>query len=420
MKTIVGFFKLYLRNPVTLLHVLVPFFLASCYDESDLVKQSEATFIKTYGGVGVDVMNDMIQSSDGGFVLAGYSTSFSNGGKDWFIVKTDGSGNQLWQTNIGGIGDDEARAIVESNGNYAVAGFLSNGSGNQLASVAIISESGSLIDSISYNIPGRNLSPNDIVHFSYGGYMVVGSFSDGQSSFLIDLDESLSFRRDSVEILGATDTYNGTFIGQRVFETSDPDKVVVISTSGFRDDPVNLQSTNITIEEYFVNGIGLKGNGKSFGDTNSNIANSGGQLFDEGYILCGSTINNGVAYPTLVRSRPASSQFEELWSTVLLENPGENILDVSLASDGGYLLATSREIPNYGSDIGLIKTDVNGNIVWQNFFGSSLDDTGIEVIELEGGQILIGGVIGFDIGSEEGGNLKMCLIKTNKFGELKP
>jgi len=44
---------------------------------------------KTYGGLGADFARSVVQTSDGGYALAGYTDSFGAGGYDFYLVKTD-------------------------------------------------------------------------------------------------------------------------------------------------------------------------------------------------------------------------------------------------------------------------------------------------------------------------------------------
>jgi hypothetical protein len=78
---------------------------------------------KTIGGSDWDEAYSIIQSSDGGYVVAGYTGSFGAGGYDMLVVKLDSSGNVEWTKTIGGDGYDEAYSIIQSSdGGYAVAG----------------------------------------------------------------------------------------------------------------------------------------------------------------------------------------------------------------------------------------------------------------------------------------------------------
>ncbi len=82
---------------------------------------------KTYGGNGVDLANDLIQTSDGGYLIGGYTNSFSEevpaplGESDFLILKTDGEGNVEWQKRFGGSDHEQCTAVVESNNGEFIA-----------------------------------------------------------------------------------------------------------------------------------------------------------------------------------------------------------------------------------------------------------------------------------------------------------
>lgn len=81
-------------------------------------------WVKTYGGTSEDAAYSMIQTSDGGYLLAGSTKSFGSGGGDFWLVKTDSSGNMDWNVTCGGTFDDIARSVIQtSDGGYAVAGY---------------------------------------------------------------------------------------------------------------------------------------------------------------------------------------------------------------------------------------------------------------------------------------------------------
>jgi len=89
------------------------------------------TWEETYGGSGDDVAMEVVQMSDGSYIVAGYTTSYGAGGKDVWVIKLDAYGSQVWATYAGGSGDDEATSIDEtSDGGCIVAGYTTSyGSG---------------------------------------------------------------------------------------------------------------------------------------------------------------------------------------------------------------------------------------------------------------------------------------------------
>ena len=66
----------------------------------------------------------MVQTSDGGYAIAGYTTLVWCWRNDAWLVKTDASGNMQWNKTYGGTGTDEALYLVQtSDGGYAIAGL---------------------------------------------------------------------------------------------------------------------------------------------------------------------------------------------------------------------------------------------------------------------------------------------------------
>lgn len=83
-----------------------------------------SVWAKTYGGSNYEVAYGMVQSDDGGFLLAGSTSSFGAGGNDAWLVKTDSSGYMEWNMTFGGISDDGAHWLVTtSDRGYAIAGY---------------------------------------------------------------------------------------------------------------------------------------------------------------------------------------------------------------------------------------------------------------------------------------------------------
>ena len=78
---------------------------------------------RTYGGAGSDWAYAVTQTTDGGFALAGGTVSFGAGGADGWLVKTDARGTLQWNQTYGGSKLDEAYAIIEtSDGGFVLAG----------------------------------------------------------------------------------------------------------------------------------------------------------------------------------------------------------------------------------------------------------------------------------------------------------
>lgn len=120
---------------------------------------------KTYGGAnndgsGVFYAVSIQETSDGGYIVAGRTSSFGAGGGDVWIMKLDSNGNVLWQKTYGGADGEWAYSIQEtSDGGYIVAGeTLSFGAGGSDVWIMKLSPNG---DFPSCSTGSSQVSPQD-------------------------------------------------------------------------------------------------------------------------------------------------------------------------------------------------------------------------------------------------------------------
>jgi len=167
--------KLFLSS--TVLFVLVTFPLIGS------VGASLELWSQTYGGTGGDVAYSLVVTSDGGFALAGVSSSF---GGLW-LVKTDADGNMMWnRTYSEGSKWDTYSLVVTSDGGYAIAGVSSSGGAVSADFLLVKTDNqGNMEWSRTYG--GKsNDHAYSLVQTSDGGYALAGrtySFDVGQGDF---------------------------------------------------------------------------------------------------------------------------------------------------------------------------------------------------------------------------------------------
>ena len=78
---------------------------------------------KTFGGTDPDWARSVQQTSDGGYIIAGLTESYGAGSHDFWLIKTDSNGNKEWDKTFGGIGYDEAYSVQQtSDGGYILVG----------------------------------------------------------------------------------------------------------------------------------------------------------------------------------------------------------------------------------------------------------------------------------------------------------
>jgi hypothetical protein len=79
------------------------------------------------GGKGFDQPTCITASADGGFVVGGFTFSFGNGERDFWLFKVDGSGNVPWSSTVGRSNFEEAYAVLEVEENeFVMAGWTNS------------------------------------------------------------------------------------------------------------------------------------------------------------------------------------------------------------------------------------------------------------------------------------------------------
>lgn len=103
----------------------------------------------TYGGVGADEALSIQQTSDGGYIVASYTESFGAGGGDFWVLKLKADGNVVWQKTYGGSDWDDALSIQQtSDGGYIVAGRTSSFSAGAPGNTLLIAFQGVIMGGI--------------------------------------------------------------------------------------------------------------------------------------------------------------------------------------------------------------------------------------------------------------------------------
>ncbi len=146
------------------------------------------TFTKTYGYQGYDWGNSLQQTSDGGYVIGGaYSTDSTSLDVDAYIIKTDANGDTLWTRTYGGAGNDYAQSIQQTtDGGYILGGYTNGfGEGSNDAFLVKVNANGDTLFTKTFG--GLNDDEaNFVFQTSDGGYALSGqttSFGNGNYDF---------------------------------------------------------------------------------------------------------------------------------------------------------------------------------------------------------------------------------------------
>ncbi|MCH8905168.1 MAG: hypothetical protein IIA45_14800, partial [Bacteroidetes bacterium] len=150
-------------------------------------------WIKIIGGIGDDLISSVIQTSNNGFIGAGLTTSFGSGGSDVYIVRTDANGDTLWTRAYGNTMDDWANKIIQtSDGGFLVAGVSEINPGFVYGAYFIkLDAQGDTIWSKIYHSFSYEYA-NAVIQTSDGGYVFAGNSrgvsNGGFDFFLIKTD----------------------------------------------------------------------------------------------------------------------------------------------------------------------------------------------------------------------------------------
>ena len=313
---------------------------AFCYDIWIVKTDSSGNkdWSKTFGGDNNEHAYSVIQTSDGGYAIAGMTEpkffrngTFEFGGdEDIWLVKLDSSGNKEWDKMYSGAKWDNGYSAVQtSDGGYAIAGnrlIKTDSSGNE--------EWNKTYGGVAYSI----------VQTSDGGYVLAGSFSD--DFWLMKMD---SFGNEEWN-----KTYGG--IGSEcaweMIQTSDGGYALAGLT-----DPMFYGNGS---RDFWIVKTDSFGNGewnRSYGNSNwEEEARSVFQTYDGGYMLAGETKTwvYGETNAWLVK---IDSHGNEEWNETYGGPDEDWAHSVIQTSDGGYVFAgkTGGKKPYGGGDFWLVK-----------------------------------------------------------------
>ncbi|MDH3216916.1 MAG: T9SS type A sorting domain-containing protein [Candidatus Krumholzibacteria bacterium] len=148
---------------------------------------------RNYGHIGADEAWSIVETSDGGFAIAGITDVSNSGQTDVYLVRTDASGDTLWTRAWGGGDDDEGHCVEQTpDGGFVVAGnTLSFGAGSADIYLLRVDAFGDTLWSRTYG--GSSGDWGRCVRLtSDGGFVVAGytsSYGAGQSDmYLVKTD----------------------------------------------------------------------------------------------------------------------------------------------------------------------------------------------------------------------------------------
>jgi hypothetical protein len=146
----------------------------------------DTVWTRTYGddGTGNERANSVIQTADSAFVMAGYTDSYGAGSWDFYLVKIAASGDTLWTSTYGGSSGEEAFSIQEtSDGGFIIAGYTDSfGAGGQDFYVVKTDDEGDVLWERTYGGANHDYAKS-VKQTPDGGFIVVGSTASFGAGF---------------------------------------------------------------------------------------------------------------------------------------------------------------------------------------------------------------------------------------------
>jgi hypothetical protein len=387
--------------------------------ESVIAQAPEIDWQKSYGGSDSDAANSIQQTADGGYIAAGSSSSNdgdvtgNNGDDDFWILKLNTTGNIEWQKSMGGSANDRPYSIQQTeDGGYIVAGSSSSNNGDVSGNhgntdywVVKLNTVGEI--TWQKSLGGSSLDiARSIRQTADGGYIVAGNSRS--------LDGDVTGNNGEFDYWVVKLNSSGTIEWQKSYGGSSGESAYSIQQTedGGYIVAGNSNSNNGDVSgnhgdwDYWIVKLNDTGNiqwQKSLGGSFIDVAYSIQQSLEGGYIAVGFTGSNdgdvtgyheGLDY-WIVKLSPTG---DLEWQKCLGGSENDTAWSVQQTDDGGYIVAGETEsidgdiTGHHGNrDYWAVKLNSIGDILWQKTLGGSGDDIANSILQSEAGGYIAAG-----------------------------
>ncbi len=335
-------------------------------------------FEKTIGGVNDDIANSIIYS-DGYLMILGTTKSNGDEKGDLYLVKMDLNGNVVWEKTYGSSLEEEGVRIIEtSNGDYMLVGAVKNNSIYRDFYLVRVNKKGEQLWEQNY---GGDLDdiPTDIIELADGSFTITGgtqSYGAGSIDLIL-----LKIDGDGMQI--GQRVYGGVDLdfGTRFAPTLSDEIMLLGFTNNFGEGD----------RDFYLLKIDNQGDtifSKTYGGSAYDEPKSIVQLHNGNYLLHGHSASTRPEHDVL--SFVVNQSGDVIWQKEFggTEHDGGQ----TALQDKKNNLVLIAESNSFGNDrqIYLVKTDIDGQVLTEKTFGGAGDDFPLDVVEAGSSYFIVG------------------------------
>lgn len=327
---------------------------------------------RSYGGSDWDLSYSLVQTSDGGYALAGSTYSFGVGEEDFWLVKTDPSGSMEWSRTYGGIDQDYAYSLIQtSDGGFLLVGSTSSfGAGSYDVWIVKTAQRGEMEWNHTYGGVKTDIA-SCVIQTTDGGYAIAGktdSYGSGKYDVLLIKTNNLG-QNEWIQTYGGIE--DG--VAYSLIQTADGGFTIAGYTSSFGEGQEDLWI--IKTDE-----MGIKEWDRTYGGVNTDVASSLIQRESGGFFIAGWTDSAGEGnkdFWLVATDDNGNLEYSKTYG-------GKNMdIAYSLANTQNGGLALAGYTLSFGAgeeDFWLVKVDGAGNMEWNRTYGGSGTDAALSLI----------------------------------------
>ena len=412
-----------------LLLLTITLILFACSNDDDKTSNSSSfqgtiEWTTNFGGSNDEVINSVIETTDGGLVYFGTTRSI-NGDitdkdqeeNDFWLFKTDSDGNLLWSKTYGGSNDDQGQKVVATqDGGLAIVGFSMSSDGDATQNAGIqdkwilkLDASGNVLWEKSFGFSGSDQAFS-VIATSDNGLMMVG-FLDITASGGEGNDFANATQHGVGEFWAHKLDSNGNLVWRRYFGGTNNDRaydVIETPDNGYiiagAAESADFDITNPKGSyDFWIIKVDNSGNliwQKSYGGSEIDIAYAITRTNDGNYVVVGDVrstdgdISNSLGNADLWIIE-INGNGDLIWEKTYGGTGFDTARGVYPAQDGGFFVAgstrsTDVDITNsYGqNDFWVLKLNTSGALQWQSTFGGSDLDFAYDIIQTTDGKVI--------------------------------